>query len=254
MLLEEEGGMGERGGRGEGTAPPLLKKASVPGAFSASLGRMIFFDGAFAGAVATATPMTYCSFANGVTVLLLTAARVEAATDLLVLHVLPGNPFDVAFKFLCRLTHWILTWSSEGSRNTIASEGGESSLFTSLVEELLDVGPIVPFNHLELEGFEELLDDGQDVLPWQDVGLANQVRLKMKLILNLYIDVVLVIDQNLLAESLLEVSKGLIPMAKLLLLSRLRLRPEVSRCTRDNIMCPDVLADTETSSAFSVLS
>ena len=254
LMLKEGGGVGKRGRRGEETAPPLLKKAFVPRAFSATLCRMIFFGGAFAGAVAAATPMVYGALANGVAILLLAAAGVEATTDLLILHVLPGNSLDVAFKLLCRLTNGILTWSSESSGHVVLGEVRETGLLTGLVEELLDVVPFVPLHDFVLEGFEKLFGDGKDVFPWQDICLANQVRLKTQFILYNNVHCIFMIDENLLAHALLEVGERLIPVAKFLIFARLWLRPQVSRSFGYYVMGPDVLADHKATMSLSVLS
>ena len=139
---------------------------------------MIFFGGAFAGAVAAATPMVYGALADGVAILLLAAAGVEATTDLLVLHVFPGNSLNVALELIRRLSARILTRGGESSGDIVPGEVGQTSLLASFVEKLLDVVPVVPFHHFEFESLEKLLDDREDIIPWQNVGLASQVRLE----------------------------------------------------------------------------
>ena len=115
---------------------------------------------------------------NGVAILLLAGAVVEPAADVFVLHIFPGDTFYVAFEFVCRFSTGILTGGSEGSGDVVPSEVGEAGLFTSFVEKLLDVVPVVPFHHFEFESLEKLLDDREDIIPWQNVGLASQVRLE----------------------------------------------------------------------------
>ena len=154
----EGGGTGNRGGRGEGATPPLSKKALVfPGALATILGPVGRLGDALAGRVATAAPVGHIFVFDLVVPGHLAGARVEPTADALVLHVAPRDAFDVALKLfflLGRLTGG--STSTRGGSVVLARQGGHAGLFTSILQDLLDVGPAGPVHHVELESFEEL--------------------------------------------------------------------------------------------------
>ena len=139
---------------------------------------MGFLHGTFAGTVTSATPMVHFMLTNGVAVLLLAGTSVEPAADILVFHVFPGNTLDVALKLVWRFAAGILTRSSESSGNVVPGEVRQPSLLTSFVEELLDVVPTIPLHYFKFIRLEELLDDREEVVPRQDIGLTGDVRLE----------------------------------------------------------------------------
>ena len=99
------------------------------------------------------------------TVLLLAGTRVVAAANIELLHIFPGHALDVAFEAVCGLADGVLTGSSESSRNVVLGERGQPGLFAGLIQELLDVVPIVPIHHVELVGLEKLFGNREDVFP-----------------------------------------------------------------------------------------
>ena len=120
---------------------------------------------ALAGVEATAAPVAHLSLVNGVTNLLLAGARVVTTADVFAFHVSPRAALNTTFEFFSRLTNGIPARSSKGSGDSVACEGRQASLFACLIQELLDVILIIPFNDIEFVSLEELFDDREEVLP-----------------------------------------------------------------------------------------
>ena len=155
----EGGGTGNRGGRGEGATPPLSKKALVfPGALATILGPVGRFGDALAGRVATTTPVGHIFVFDLVVPGHLAGARVEATADALVLHVAPRDAFYVSLKLLFLLGRLTGRRTSTRSGSVVLTRHGRhAGLFTCVFQELLDVRPTRPVDHVEFEGLKELL-------------------------------------------------------------------------------------------------